>query len=158
MTRFEGPPLRFPRLPVDDELEIRSLFARYGHLADAGDPLFVELFTPDVAYLVSPWRPPIEGLAAVGDFWEAGRDGPDEAFTFTSEIVAVDGDTAVVRAEVEYTGPDTSRWRDLWAAGQGVGAIKAVEPVATVVAQLRDEYEQAARRFAGRVQENDDAR
>ena len=50
------------------------------------------------------------------------------------------------------------RWRDLWAAGQGVGAIKAVEPVATVVAQLRDEYEQAARRFAGRVQENDDAR
>ena len=32
--------MKFPRLPVDDELEIRSLFARYGHFADAGDPLY----------------------------------------------------------------------------------------------------------------------
>jgi hypothetical protein len=37
--------MSFARLPVDDELEIRSLFARYGHLADVGDPAFVELFT-----------------------------------------------------------------------------------------------------------------
>ena len=37
----------FPRLPVDDELEIRSLFARYGHLADAGDVAFGLLFTED---------------------------------------------------------------------------------------------------------------
>lgn len=42
--------MRFARLPVDDELEIRGLFARYGHLADAGDPLFVELFTPDATW------------------------------------------------------------------------------------------------------------
>jgi hypothetical protein len=42
--------MKFPRLPVDDELEIRSLFARYGHFADAGDPLFVELFTPDATW------------------------------------------------------------------------------------------------------------
>ncbi len=39
--------MRFPRLATDDELEIRSLFARYGHLADAGDPMFGELFTED---------------------------------------------------------------------------------------------------------------
>jgi ketosteroid isomerase-like protein len=42
--------MRFPRLPVDDELEIRSLFARYGHLADAGDPNFVRLFTEDATW------------------------------------------------------------------------------------------------------------
>jgi hypothetical protein len=40
----------FPRLPVDDELEIRSIFARYGHLADAGDPNFVQLFTEDATW------------------------------------------------------------------------------------------------------------
>lgn len=39
--------MRFPRLPVDDELEIRSLFARYGHLADAGDTNFGMLFIED---------------------------------------------------------------------------------------------------------------
>ncbi|MGV3569641.1 MAG: NAD(P)H-dependent flavin oxidoreductase [Ramlibacter sp.] len=43
-----------------------------------------------------------------------------------------------------------SRWRDIWAAGQGVGAVKAVEPVATVVQQLRAEYDAAARRFRER--------
>jgi ketosteroid isomerase-like protein len=80
----------------------------------AGTDHLEAIFTPDVSYLVSPWRPPIEGLAAVAEFWDAGRDGPDEGFTFTCEVVAVDGDTAVVRAEVEYTGPDTNRWRDLW--------------------------------------------
>ena len=49
-----------------------------------------------------------------GALGRPGATAPDEAFTFTSEVVAVDGDTAVVRAEVEYSGPDTSRWRDLW--------------------------------------------
>lgn len=46
-----------------------------------------------------------------------------------------------------------NRWRDIWAAGQGVGAIKAVEPVASVVERLHAEYGRACRRFAGRTQE-----
>jgi ketosteroid isomerase-like protein len=72
------------------------------------------IFAPEISYLVSPWHPPVEGIQAVSELWDAERDGPDEAFTFASEVVAVDGDTAVVRAEVEYSGPDSSRWRDLW--------------------------------------------
>ena len=31
-------------------------------------------------------------------------------------------------------------WRDIWGAGQGVGAIKAVVPAAELVARLRGEY------------------
>ena len=42
--------MRFPQMPVEDELEIRSVFARYGHLADAGDPDFVHLFTEDASW------------------------------------------------------------------------------------------------------------
>jgi nitronate monooxygenase len=45
----------------------------------------------------------------------------------------------------------TKRWRDVWAAGQGVGAIKAVEPVAAVVDRLEAEYRAAGERFAGRM-------
>jgi hypothetical protein len=48
--------------------------------------------------------------------WEAERDGPEEAFTMTSEVVAVDGDTAVVRVAVDYGQPEPRRWRDLWVA------------------------------------------
>ncbi|MGE4243796.1 NAD(P)H-dependent flavin oxidoreductase [Ramlibacter sp.] len=50
-----------------------------------------------------------------------------------------------------------SRWRDIWAAGQGVGAIKAVDPVATVVERLRAEYDAAGRRFARRIEGSFDA-
>lgn len=39
-------------------------------------------------------------------------------------------------------------WKDIWGAGQGVGQIQAVKPVADVVAQLKREYEEARRRIA----------
>jgi hypothetical protein len=77
-----------------------------GHLAD--------LFSFDVSYLPSPWAPALKGFEQLAPFWEAGRDGPDEEFTLTSEVVAVEGNTAVVRLSVNYQGPDMSRWRDLW--------------------------------------------
>lgn len=42
----------------------------------------------------------------------------------------------------------TRRWQDTWAAGQGLGAIHDIEPVATVVDRLVSEYQAASRRFA----------
>ena len=39
------------------------------------------------------------------------------------------------------------KWMDVWAAGQGLGTIKAVEPVATVVDRLAHEYALAAERL-----------
>jgi hypothetical protein len=77
------------------------------------EPL-AELFSPDVSYLPSPWAHPIVGLSRLGPWWDAERDGPDEPFTIMSEVVAVDGDTAVVRIQVDYLRDDPSRWRDLW--------------------------------------------
>ena len=68
----------------------------------------------DIHYLPSPWANAVRGLDDLRLFWEANRDGPDEAFTMTHEVVAVDGSTAVVRVAVDYHGVDTSHWRDLW--------------------------------------------
>ena len=43
---------------------------------------------------------------------------------------------------------DTARrWRDLWAAGQGLGRVRAVEPVAAVVDELAAEYDAALARI-----------
>jgi len=42
----------------------------------------------------------------------------------------------------------TKKWMDVWAAGQGVGSIKAVEPTAAVVERLAAEYAAARRRLA----------
>jgi uncharacterized protein (TIGR02246 family) len=79
-----------------------------------GTEALVGLFAPDVTYLTSPWAQPVVGLEAIARFWEAERDGPDEEFTMSSEVVAVDGRTAVVRVHVEYGGPKGTSWRDLW--------------------------------------------
>jgi len=35
-------------------------------------------------------------------------------------------------------------WKDVWSSGQGVGAVGAIEPVATIVANLRAQYWRAA--------------
>ncbi len=40
------------------------------------------------------------------------------------------------------------KWKDIWAAGQGVDAIKQVEAVADVVARLETEYRSACQRLA----------
>lgn len=48
-------------------------------------------------------------------------------------------------------GPDRERpkaWKEIWGAGQGVGAIKAIVPAAELVARLQREYAQARARLA----------
>ena len=40
------------------------------------------------------------------------------------------------------------RWKEVWAAGQGVGAIRTVEPVGAVVDRLAVEYRAACDRLA----------
>lgn len=80
----------------------------------AGTDRLGELFTAGATYLTSPWARSVDGLAAIAALWEAERDGPDESFTMASQVVAVDGDTAVVRLAVDYDDPGSSRWRDLW--------------------------------------------
>jgi nitronate monooxygenase len=41
------------------------------------------------------------------------------------------------------------KWADVWAAGQGLGAVHAVEPVATIVERLAGEYAAAMQRLRG---------
>ena len=78
----------------------------------AGQPSAVEsLFTEDARYLRSPYEEPLQGHQAIKDFWLADEG---ETFTMTSELVAVDGDAAVVRVEVHYGAPIRQEYRDLW--------------------------------------------
>ena len=99
--------------PAVDRADVAAWVDRYvAAWRTAGVAPLTELFAADARYVVSPWRAPIVGLDAIGAFWEAGRDGADEAFDLTYEVVAVDGDTGVVRVAVDYAAGD--RWRDLW--------------------------------------------
>jgi uncharacterized protein (TIGR02246 family) len=79
-----------------------------------GTETLADSFTADATYLQGPFDEPLVGLSEIAEMWDQERTGPDEAFEMTSEIVAVDGDTAVARVEVTYGEPDHEEFRDLW--------------------------------------------
>lgn len=80
----------------------------------AGTAHLRELFTEDASYLHAPYEDPVVGLPGIERDWEAERDGPDEVFTMTASIVAVEGDTGVARVLVRYGDPVRQEYQDLW--------------------------------------------
>lgn len=50
--------------------------------------------------------------------------------------------------DIDFTDPQSGakRWAQVWSAGHGVGMIDRVDTVASLVARLREEYEQAKKR------------
>lgn len=59
-----------------------------------------------------------------------------------------DPDAPGAAAVRDYSGDVAKRWRDVWAAGQGVGRSTRVEPVADIVSTLTSEYDAARGRLA----------
>ena len=62
-------------------------------------------------YRGSPYDPPEIGHEAIRSFW---TDDVGRSFTMDAGLVAVDGDTAVVRVDVSYLTPRAQDYRDLW--------------------------------------------
>ena len=82
-----------------------------------------DVFTEDATYSTAPYENPHRGLAAIGEMWEAERNGPDEDFEISSEVVAAEGDTGVARVHVLYPTREDGEgrrnrqrreYRDLW--------------------------------------------
>ena len=63
---------------------------------------------------MGPYEESAVGLAAIAELWERERRGPDEEFEMTHELVAAEGEVAVVRVEVRYGPPQNLEYRDLW--------------------------------------------
>ena len=72
------------------------------------------LFSDSATYSTAPFERPHEGLEAISEMWEAEREGPDESFEMSWELVAVEGDLGVARVEVRYQDPPRRHYRDLW--------------------------------------------
>lgn len=78
---------------------------------NSDDDAVVQLFSDDAAYRASPYEPSATGHDAIKAFWleDAGK-----SFAMQAEVVAVEGDAAVVRVGVVYDGPPEQEYRDLW--------------------------------------------
>jgi ketosteroid isomerase-like protein len=98
-----------------DRQQVADWVSAYERLwRTAGTDGLAEIFTPDATYLQRPFREPVVGLPAIQHMWDDERDGPEEPFETASDVLAVEGDTAVVRLHVRYGPPRNEEWLDLW--------------------------------------------
>jgi hypothetical protein len=81
------------------------------------DHALAALFAPDATYRTAPFEGPFRGLVEIGRLWRENRNGPDEEFGMSFEVVAFDPERSagVVRLEILY-GPSSGGqvYRDLW--------------------------------------------
>ena len=117
----------------------------------------------DYVYMGTRFIPTLESMAApaykqmvvdstVDDLIvSAGITGTAASWLKPSlRALGIDPDNMPAAPERQYDSskPVAARkWMDVWAAGQGVGAIKAIEPLAVVVDRLADEYAHATKRM-----------
>ena len=88
---------------MTDRRTVGDWIGRYLVAWDTNAPADIRaLFTADAVYRFHPWDEPVTGHDAITAAWLDGRDEVGD-HSFAWEIVAVDGDTAVVQAHTAYT-------------------------------------------------------
>lgn len=149
--------------------EIREWFdgplALSGAIARGEAILAAEVMGADLAYLGSAFVATEEARAA-DPYKQMIVDSAAQDIVYTNYFSGVHGNylaPSVVKAGLDPSDlpvADASKmnfksggsshkkvWKDIWGAGQGIGAVKAVVPVAELVARLSQEYDEARARF-----------
>jgi hypothetical protein len=87
-----------------DETRIRDWLKAYHHAwtTDA-PPDIARLFTDDVRLFTAPYRPPLEGIDAVTEYWLGERES-EIPWSFEYQVLAQEDDLFVVRAITTYPG------------------------------------------------------
>ncbi|MCJ2181699.1 nitronate monooxygenase family protein [Novosphingobium sp. 1949] len=150
--------------------EIRRWFdgplALSGAIANGGAVLAAQAMGADFAYIGSPWIATPEAQAS-DTYKQAIVDGHAADIVNSSLFTGVHGN--YLRASIVAAGLDPDNlpegersamdfgsggntaakaWKDIWGSGQGIGAVDAIEPVATRVATLERDYCAALERLA----------
>ncbi len=131
-----------------------------GAIASGRSILAAQAMGSDLAYIGSPFIATQEANA-VAEYKQGIVDGKAKDVVYSSLFTGVHGN--YLRASIEAAGLDPDNlpegdaskmdfgaalqgakaWRDIWGSGQGIGAIRSVQPTAQFVEQLRSQYETA---------------
>jgi nitronate monooxygenase len=145
--------------------EIRAWFdgplALSGAIAHGRSILAAQAMGADLAYIGSPWIATPEARAQEL-YKQAIVEGHAADIVYSNLFTGVHGN--YLRGSIEaagfdpdnlpesdpsrmdfsqVTGGEAKAWKDIWGSGQGIGAVGAIEPVASRVARLEAEYDQA---------------
>ena len=135
-----------------------------GAIATGGGILAAQAMGADMAYIGSLFIASAEARASE-DYKRALTESSSKDIVYSNYFTGVHGNylrQSIIAAGLDPNHlPDADRskmdfgkasdgakaWRDIWGAGQGVGAIKAVEPVSAIVDRLETEYHAARKRL-----------
>jgi nitronate monooxygenase len=136
-----------------------------GSIATGGAILAAEAMGADMAYIGTPFIATEEARASDG-YKQAIVEGAAADIVYSNYFTGVHGnylkpsiraagldpdnlpDADPSKMDFEQATGGAKAWKDIWGSGQGIGAIKAVEPVGKLVDRLEVEYRAARTRLA----------
>lgn len=134
-----------------------------GAIANGGAILAAQAAGADLAYIGSPFIATAEAHA-VPAYKDAIVAGHAADIVYTSAFTGVHGNYlrgSIVAAgldpdalperdatTMDFAASTAKAWKDIWGAGQGIGAVDAVVPAATRIAALAEEYQAARARLS----------
>ena len=147
--------------------EIRAWFdgplALSGAIATGGAVLAAQAMGADFAYIGSAFIATDEAQAPPAYKQMIVESSSDDVL-YTNLFTGVHGNYlkgSILRAgldpealpnghpgQMDFGGEAIKAWKDIWGAGQGIGAVQQVVPVAALVARLQSEYQQALERLS----------
>ena len=149
--------------------EIREWFdgpvALSGSIASGGAVLAAQAMGADFAYIGSAFVATDEARAAP-DYKQMIVDSSSDDIVYSNLFTGVHGNylKGSIRnagldpdhlpesdpSKMNFGGDSKKAWKDIWGCGQGIGAIKGVQPAAELIARLSREYQAARQRVAAR--------
>ncbi|MBX5144951.1 NAD(P)H-dependent flavin oxidoreductase [Rhizobium lentis] len=136
-----------------------------GAISTGGAILAAEAMGADMAYIGSPFIATQEARAAAA-YKQAIVEGAAADIVYSNYFTGVHGNylkPSIVAAgmdpenlpvadpskmDFEQATGGAKAWKDIWGSGQGISAVKAVEPVAKLVDRLEAEYKAARARLS----------
>ncbi|MBN7807663.1 nitronate monooxygenase [Agrobacterium rosae] len=135
-----------------------------GAIANGGAILAAQAMGADMAYIGSPFIATTEARASDA-YKQAIVEAQASDIVYSNYFTGIHGN--YMKASILAAGMDPDNlpvadpskmdfgaatsgakaWKDIWGAGQGVGAVKAVEPVSALVDRLASEYTTAKSRL-----------
>jgi nitronate monooxygenase len=130
-----------------------------GAIATGRAVLATQAMGADLAYIGSPFIATDEANAS-SDYKNGIVEGRAADVVYSSLFTGVHGNylrQSIVAAGLDPdnlpegdiktmdfgAGDSAKAWRDIWGCGQGIGAVKAVEPAAALIARLAEQYADA---------------
>lgn len=138
-----------------------------GSIANGGAILAAQAMGADMAYIGSPFIATPEARA-VEDYKQMIVDSAAKDIVYSNYFTGIHGNylapsianAGMDPADLPEADPSkmdfesasqegSKAWKDIWGCGQGIGAVKEIQPVAELVAKLESEYSAARAQLAG---------